>query len=95
MTLSSKNITIPPPHLFVLDQAVVVDHVYTLGRVIHGRKDADLITDCFFLDVQEAYDMVRRNELWKKLWGTEIRGKMSRMMKKMTECAKFAVMLFQ
>ena len=38
-----------------------VDHVYTLGKITHGRKDAGLTTYCFFLDVQKAYDTVWRN----------------------------------
>ena len=33
-----------------------VDHVYTLGTIIQGRKDAGRTTYCFFLDVQKAYD---------------------------------------
>ena len=70
-----------------------VDHVYTLGKIIQGRKDAGRTTYCFFLDVQKAYDTVWSNGLWKKLWETGIRGKMWRMMKKMTECARSAVML--
>ena len=70
-----------------------VDHVYTLGKIIQGRKDAGLTTYCFFLDVQKAYDTVWRNGLWKKLWEIGIRGKMWRMMKSMTECARSAVML--
>ena len=35
-----------------------VDRVYTLGKIIQGRKDAGLTTYCFFLDVQKAYDTV-------------------------------------
>ena len=70
-----------------------VDHVYTLGKIIQGRKDAGRTTYCFFLDVQKAYDTVWSNGLWKKLWETGIRGKMWRMMKKMTECARSVVML--
>ena len=31
-----------------------VHHVYTLGKIIQGRKDAGLMTYCFFLDVQKA-----------------------------------------
>ena len=42
-----------------------VNHVYTLGKVIQGRKGAGLTTYCFFLDVQKAYDTVWRNALWK------------------------------
>lgn len=67
--------------------------MYTLGKIIQGRKDAGLTTYCFFLDVQKAYDTVWRNGLWKKLWEIGIRGKMWRMMKSMTECARSAVML--
>ena len=70
-----------------------VDHVYTLGKIIQGRKDAALTTYCFFLDVQKAYDTVWRNGLWKKLREIEIRVKMWRIMKKMTECTRSAVML--
>ena len=70
-----------------------VDHIYTLGKIIQGRKDAGLTTYCFFLDVQKAYDTVWRNGLWKKLWEIGIRGKMWRMVKKMTECAKSAIKL--
>ena len=67
--------------------------MYTLGKIIQGRKDAGLTTYCFFLDVQKAYDTVWRNGLWKKLWEAGIRGKMRRMVKKMTECAKRVEML--
>ena len=49
-----------------------VDHVYTLGRIIQGRKDAGLTAHCFFLDIQ-AYDTVWRNGLRKKLCETGIR----------------------
>ena len=44
-----------------------VDHVYTSGKIIQGRKDAGLTPYCFFLDVQKAYDTVWRSGLWKKL----------------------------
>ena len=41
-------------------------HVRTLGKIIQGRKDARLTTQCVCLDVQKADDtVVRRNELWK------------------------------
>ena len=33
-----------------------VDHVYTLGKKIQGRKDRGLTTYCFFLGVPKAYD---------------------------------------
>ena len=32
-----------------------VDHVYTLGKIIQGRKEGQT-TYCFFLDAQKAYD---------------------------------------
>ena len=65
-----------------------VDHVY-----ISGRKDAGLTTHCLFLDVQKTYDTVWRNGFWKNFLEIGTRGKMWRMMKKMTECARSAVML--
>ena len=70
-----------------------VDHTYTLGKVIQCRKDAGRTIHCFFLDIQKAYDTVWRNGLWKKLWEIGFRGKMGRMMKNMTGCARSAVML--
>ena len=45
-----------------------VDHVYTLGNIIEGTKDAGLTTYFFLLDVQKAYDTVWRNGLWKQMW---------------------------
>ena len=66
------------------------DHVYTLGKIIQGRKDAGLTTYCF---LQKAYDAVWRNGLWGKMWEIEMRGNMWTMMKNMTECARSAVML--
>ena len=45
-----------------------VDHVYTLGKIIQGGKDAGLTTHCFFLDIQKAYDTGWRNGLGKRLW---------------------------
>ena len=50
-----------------------VDHVYTLRKIIQGRKDAGLTTYCFFLDVQKAYDAVWMNMLW-RMWEIGIRG---------------------
>ncbi|CAB1103975.1 unnamed protein product [Ectocarpus sp. CCAP 1310/34] len=70
-----------------------VDHVFTVGRIIQGRKRAGKPTYCFFLDVKKAYDTEWRNGLWKQLSKYEIKGKMRRVLKKMTECTKSAVML--
>ncbi|CAB1103801.1 unnamed protein product [Ectocarpus sp. CCAP 1310/34] len=70
-----------------------VDHVFTVGRIIQDRKRAGKPTYCFFLDVKKAYDTVWRNGLWKQLSKYGIKGKMWRVLKKMTECTKSAVML--
>ncbi|CAB1096931.1 unnamed protein product [Ectocarpus sp. CCAP 1310/34] len=40
-----------------------VDHVFTVGRIIQGRKRAGKPTYCFFLDVKKAYDTVFINDL--------------------------------
>ena len=42
--------------------------MYTLGKIIQGRKDAGLTTCSFFLDVQKTYDTVWKNGLLKRLW---------------------------
>ncbi|CAB1105719.1 unnamed protein product [Ectocarpus sp. CCAP 1310/34] len=71
-----------------------VDHIlFTVGRIIQGRKRAGKPTYCFFLDVKKAYDTVWRNGLWKQLSKYGIKGKMWRVLKKMTVCTKSAVML--
>ncbi|CAB1098704.1 unnamed protein product [Ectocarpus sp. CCAP 1310/34] len=70
-----------------------VDHAFTVGRIIQGRKGAGRPTNCFFLEVKKAYDTVWRNGLWKQLSKYGIKGKMWRVLKKMTECTKSAVML--
>ena len=46
-----------------------VHHVYTLGKIIQGRKDVGLTAYCFFLHVQKAYDTLWGNELWGKVVG--------------------------
>ncbi|CAB1110533.1 unnamed protein product [Ectocarpus sp. CCAP 1310/34] len=61
-----------------------VDHVFTVGRIIQGRKRAGKPTYCFFLDVKKAYDTVWRNGLWKQLSKHGIKGKTWRVLKKMT-----------
>ena len=70
-----------------------VDRVYTLGIVFQGRNDAGRTTYCFFLHVLKAYDTAWRTGLWKKLWEIQNRGKMWRVMKKMTACARSAAIL--
>ena len=49
-------------------------HVYALGKIIQGRKDAGLTTN-FFLDVQKACGTVWRNGLWEKMWEIGMRAK--------------------
>ena len=39
-----------------------VDHVYTLGKIIQGRKDAGLTTYGFFLDVQRPTTVWRNGQ---------------------------------
>ena len=70
-----------------------VDHVYTSGKIIQGRKDAGLTTYSFFLDVQKAYYTVSGNGLSGKMWGIGIRGKIRRLMKKIAQCVRGDVML--
>ena len=70
-----------------------VDYVYTLGKIIQGRKYAGLTTYCSVLDAQKAYGTVWKNGLWKNMWEIGIRGKMWRMMKNLTEHARNVVML--
>ena len=60
-----------------------VDHVYTLGKIIQGRKAAVRVTYCFILNVQKACDTAWRNWLGAKLWQIGTRGKMWEMVKKM------------
>ena len=74
-----------------------VDHVYTVGRISRGRKEAGLTTYyCFFLDAQKAYDIVRRNGAWKMLWeipGTGQRKNVENDAKGDGMCDKCCVML--
>ncbi|CAB1119083.1 unnamed protein product [Ectocarpus sp. CCAP 1310/34] len=70
-----------------------VDHAFTVGRIIQGRKRAGKPTCSFVLDVKKAYDTVWKNGLWKQLSKYGIKGKMWRVLKKMTTCTKSAVML--
>ena len=70
-----------------------VDYVYTLSKIIQGRKETGLTRYCLFLDVLKACDTGWRNGLWKKLWEIEIRRKTWKMMKNVTGCARSDVTL--
>ena len=58
------------------------------GRLKEGKE-----TYAFFLDVQKAYDSVWHNGLRLKLWEFGVRGKMWRVIKRMHESSKSAVLL--
>ena len=70
-----------------------VDNVYTLNEIVQGRLREGKETYAFFLDVKKAYDTVWRDGLWVKLWGLGIRGKMWRVIKRMYEASRSAVLL--
>ena len=70
-----------------------MDNVYTLNEIVQGRLKEDKETYAFFLDVQKAYDTVRRDGLWLKLWDMGVKGKMWRVIKKMYEASRSAVFL--
>ena len=70
-----------------------IDNVYTLNEIVQGRLREGKKTYAFFLDVQKAYDTVWRNGLWVKLWGLGVRGRMWRVIKRMYEASRSAVLL--
>ena len=53
----------------------------------------DKKTYAFFLDIQKAYDSVWHDGLWYKLWDIGVKGRMWRVIKKMYESSKSAVLL--
>ena len=70
-----------------------MDNVYTLNEIVQGRLREDKKTYAFFLDVQKAYDSVWHDGLWYKLWDIGVKGRMWRVIKKMYESSKSAVLL--
>ena len=70
-----------------------VDNIYMLNELVQGRLKEGKETYAFFLDVQKAYDSVWRNGLWLKLWEFGVRGKMWRVIDRMYESSKSAVLL--
>ena len=60
---------------------------------MQGRLREDKITYTFFLDIQKAYDSVGHDGLWYKLWDMGVKGRMWRVIKKMYEPFKSAVLL--
>ena len=57
-TMMEKGERIVEGHAGLRPNSSCVDHVYTLGKIVQGRKDAGRTTYCFFLDVQKAHDTV-------------------------------------
>ena len=70
-----------------------MDNVYTLNEIVHGRLREDKKTYAFFLDIQKAYDSVWHDGLWYKLSDMGVKGRMWRVIKKMCESSKYAVLL--
>ena len=70
-----------------------MDNVYTLNEIVQGRLREDKKTYAFFLDIQKAYDSVWHDGLWYKLWDMGVKGRMWRVIKKMYESSKSAVLL--
>ena len=70
-----------------------IDNVYTLNEIVQGRLREGKKTYAFFLDDQKAYDTVWRNGLWVKLWDLGVRGRMWRVIKRMYEASRSAVLL--
>ena len=50
-TMMEKGERIVEGHAGLRPNSSCVDHVYTLGSIIHGRKDEGLTTYGLFLDV--------------------------------------------
>ena len=57
------------------------------------NRSCDKKTYAFFFDVQKAYDSVWHDGLWYKLWDIGVKGRMWRVIKKMYESSKSAVLL--
>ena len=60
---------------------------------MQGRLREDKKTYALFLDIQKAYDFVWYDGLWYKLWDMGVKGRMWRVIKKMYESSKNAVLL--
>ena len=69
------------------------DYVYTLSELVQGRLREGKTTYAFFLYVQKAYDMVWHDGLWLKLWDMGVKGRIWRVIKKMYESSRSAVLL--
>ena len=68
--------------------------MYTLNEIVQGRLREGKKILCFFpIDVQKVYDTVWRNGLWVKLWDLGVRGRMWRVIKRMYEASRSAVLL--
>jgi exonuclease III len=65
------------------DKRGCIEHIYTLYRIIQGRKKEGKDTYLFFLDVRKAFDTVWKDGLLHKLWKYGVRGKLWRVIKAM------------
>ena len=70
-----------------------MDNVFTLNELVQGRLRENKHTYAFFLHVQKAYDTVRCDGLWSKLWDLGVKGGMWHVIKKMYEVSGSAVLL--
>ena len=61
--------------------------------LVQGRLRENKHTYAFFFDVQKAYDTVWRDGLWLKWWDLGVKGRMWRIIKKMYEVSRSAVLL--
>ena len=67
-----------------------IDNVYALNELVQCRLRVD---KTLFLDVQKVYDMVWCDGLWLKLWDVGVKGRIWRVIKKMYESSRSAVLL--
>ena len=65
------------------------DNIYTLNEIVQGRLRE---RKQFFLDVQKAYDTVWRDGLWVKMWDMGVRGKLWRVIRRMYDVSRSAVL---
>ena len=65
------------------------------NEIVQGRLREGKQTYAFFLDVQKAYDTVWRDGLWVKMWDMGVRGKLWRVVRRMYDVSRSAVLLYR